>query len=362
MNILVIKQTSLGDVLHSTAALEMIKNNFPKAHLTYLIDKSCAEIIAQNPFVDKMVTIDLKRLEKRIAKWYLSPLLTFQEVWKEWKFILSQLRIKKYEYAIDFQGLFRSAIFFYFVKAKIKITKSYFPFLQFYKNKKIHAIDEMKQILKKVGLEENSKQPTQMAYFFKNKANKKIEIFCNILKKMNRPILVISPFTRWENKNWSIENYVKLIERLADYKMNIVLSATVDKIKIIEELIAKLPLKNQKNKREIILNKATLFNLTGELSIDDFARLVEKSDLHLSSDSFPMHLSSALKKKQIALFAPTREEKVGPRNKHAVVLRDKDCRRCYQRNCKEDCIDRIGVEKVCSEVVSGLELNINYKE
>ena len=356
MNILVIKQTSLGDVLHSTAALEMIKNNFPQAHLTYLIDKSCREIIAQNPFVDKVVIIDLEKLARIIANWYQSPLFTFREIRKEWQSILTQLQVKNYEYAIDLQGLLRSAIFLYFIKAKVKITKSYFPFLPFYKNKKIHAIDEMKQLLRKVGLVEDSKNPTQMTYFFKRKQSRKIAVFCNHLKKINLPVLVISPFSRWENKNWSIENYLKLIKRLAGHRISIVLCATRDKIKVVEELIAQLSIVEDSNKMEMILNKTTLCNLAGELSLDDFAQLVKKSDLHLSSDSFPMHLASALGKRQIALFAPTREEKVGPRSKEAIVLRDRDCRRCYQRNCRVGCIDKIEVERVYWKVVKGLGL------
>ena len=345
MNILVIKQTSLGDVLHSTAAIEIIKYRFPDSHLTYLVDESCKAVIAHNPFVDEIITLDLNKLQRIFSNGAKKPLTTIKEIRQIWKTILKQLCARKYDYAIDLQGLFRSAIFLYFVNAKIKITKSFFPFLKYYKNKQIHAIDEMKTLLSKIGFIDSPKTPTQMTYFFEDKVNKKIKDFYSKAKKSKLPVLVISPFSRWENKNWSIKNYLRLLECLVKYKINIVISGTSEKAKIISDLI--LNLKN---------DQANIFNFAGKLSLDDFAQLVNGCDLHLSSDSFPMHLASALGKKQIALFAPTREEKVGPRNKQAVVLRDKDCGRCYQRNCQRGCIDKISVQEVHREIVKQLKI------
>ena len=58
MNILVIKQTSLGDVLHSTPHIRAIKARYPQAHLTLLTAQGSAGIYADHPDIDRLVLFD----------------------------------------------------------------------------------------------------------------------------------------------------------------------------------------------------------------------------------------------------------------------------------------------------------------
>ena len=58
LKILIIKQTSLGDVLHATAALSAIREAYPSAHLTVLTSTDAQELLAHNPNIDELIIFD----------------------------------------------------------------------------------------------------------------------------------------------------------------------------------------------------------------------------------------------------------------------------------------------------------------
>ena len=58
MKILLIKQTSLGDLIHSTLALEAIKRKWPDAEIHFMVDRSCAFAVENNPNIDRFYYFD----------------------------------------------------------------------------------------------------------------------------------------------------------------------------------------------------------------------------------------------------------------------------------------------------------------
>ena len=93
-------------------------------------------------------------------------------------------------------------------------------------------------------------------------------------------------------------------------------------------------------------------NLAGRLSLIEFFALVARSDVVITGDSLPMHVASAFDRPLVALFGPTNEDLVGPRNRSARVIRaDMDCQRCYRRRrCPRACIGAITVDEVYSAI------------
>ena len=66
MKILLIKQSSLGDVLHSTVPLRLIKNQYPKATIIFLTDKNSFPILKNNPLIDEFILINFFLCQKKI--------------------------------------------------------------------------------------------------------------------------------------------------------------------------------------------------------------------------------------------------------------------------------------------------------
>ena len=126
MKILLIKQTSLGDVLHMTPVVRALKKWKPEAEIDIVTDKRALGILKNNPYINKLYVLDIYKYEKEIFK---SPLKFFSTI-KEFFSHIKEVRKKKYDIAIDLQGLERSVIFLYLCKAKKKYAKGKWAFVK----------------------------------------------------------------------------------------------------------------------------------------------------------------------------------------------------------------------------------------
>ena len=103
---------------------------------------------------------------------------------------------------------------------------------------------------------------------------------------------------------------------------------------------------------EEIVEGLDVVNLSGKVSLQQLAGLIDRSEFLICVDSLPFHMASALKKPVVAIFGPTSEVTWGPwRNERAeVVAMPFSCRPCYQDGCggskRSDCIESISVERV----------------
>lgn len=89
--ILVIKMSSLGDIVHALPAVAALRQRFPQSRLTWLVKSIWAPILEGNPDVDEIMPL--------------------KDSWKRWPEIIHMLRNGRFDLVVDFQGLFRSGIF-----------------------------------------------------------------------------------------------------------------------------------------------------------------------------------------------------------------------------------------------------------
>ena len=328
MNILIIKHSSLGDVLHSTGHIRTIKETFPGSTITLLTAPPANEIFKHNKHIDKVLVFDKDRAKR---EWKRSPGWVIHHIFT----VLKEVRSTHYDLALDLQGRLKSVFFLYSAKAKRKYVKGRWLFLKRFSRPEMHAIKEMDQVLRMAGVPVRN---SEMEIFTSRGEEKTIEGLLKRINPSNKKIFIISPFTRWETKNWGIEKYKAVINNLT-MDVLVILTGLADKKKEIDELA------DQVNGRSVV-------NLAGELKLLELAELMKKSHLLLTGDSFPMHLASALHIPLIALFGPTDEERIGPVGKRCTVLRAGEiCRRCYQREqCKQNCITYIQPETVLREI------------
>lgn len=327
MNILVIKQTSLGDVLHSTGHIRALKTQFPNSHLTLLTASTSAEIFINNPYVDEIICFERYAVKQ---KWLSNPSWVFSH----FREVIRQVRNRNYDLAIDLQGRWKSVLFLYLCKASHKYVKGRWLGVHRFRDRSLHALSEMDQVLKLAKVDTSD---TSMEFFSADDVNASVNSRLVKSGYKNQPIVLISPFTRWQSKNWSLKNYEELIHRLPTGVVPVITGSVSDASKV-----------------ELLVGSSTnslLINFCGELGLQEFAELVRKAAVVVSGDSFAMHLAVACHTPVIALFGPTDELKVGPGNPRDKVLRSKkECRRCYDRVCKRQCIDAISAEQVCTEV------------
>ena len=340
MKILLIKQTSLGDVLHMTPVIRALKKWKPESEIDIVTDKRALGILKNNPYINKLYVLDIYKYEKEIFK---SPLKFFSTI-KEFFSHIKEVRKKKYDIAIDLQGLERSVIFLYLCKAKKKYAKGKWAFVKSNYYVDINAIVGLISFLKffdcpNDGVDLDYFLPETIEEDF-NKTIERIKQTKNF--KIEKDYIVFSPFSRWETKDLSVNKAREIIAEIKKLKdIQIIVSATSDYNKECKKIVEGF---------DNVLDSSGLFNLT------ELAYLIKNSKCMLTVDSFPMHTGCAFKKPLIAIFGPTSEIRVGPIAENSEVFRadNIECEKCYKRkNCPNNhiCIENIDSKLLAKRLI-----------
>lgn len=340
MKILLIKQTSLGDVLHMTPVIRALKKWKPEAEIDIVTDKRALGILKNNPYINKLYVLDIYKYEKEIFK---SPLKFFSTI-KEFFSHIKEVRKKKYDIAIDLQGLERSIIFLYLCKAKKKYAKGKWAFVKSNYYVDINAIVGLISFLNffdcpNDGVDLDYFLPETIEEDF-NKTIERIKQTKNF--EIEKDYIVFSPFSRWETKDLSVNKAREIIAEIKKLKdIQIIVSATSDYNEECKEIVEGF---------DNVLDSSGLFNLT------ELAYLIKNSKCMLTVDSFPMHTGCAFKKPLIAIFGPTSEIRVGPIAKNSEVFRadNIECEKCYKRkNCPNNhiCIENIDSKLLAKRLI-----------
>ena len=346
MKILLIKQTSLGDVLHMTPVIRALKKWKPDSIIDVVTDKRALGILENNPYINKLYVLDIYKYENEIFK---SPLLFFSTI-REFLSHIKDVKKEHYDIAMDLQGLERSIIFLYLCHADKKIAKGKWLGVKSNYYKDINAIVGLLSFLKFIDCPDDG---TNLDYFLPKNIeidfSKKIEHIkysINANFDIEKEYIVFSPFSRWDTKDLSVKKSREIITEVQKLKdIQIILSATSDYDKECKEIIEGF---------NNVLNSSGLFNLP------ELAYLIQKAKGMITVDSFPMHTGCAFQKPLIAIFGPTSEVRVGPISKNSETIRveDLECARCYKRkNCPNNhiCIENIDAKIIAERIIKKIE-------
>ncbi len=331
MNILVIKQTSLGDVLHSTGHIRTIKENFPDSRLTVLTAAGAADIYRHNPRVDELIVFEHHRVKR---EWRRRPGRAARHLADT----LARVRATRFDLAFDLQGLARTVVFLYAARAARKVVKGNWPGLGGFRNPALHAIAEMDGVLARAGL---SVRDTSMEFFTGAAARRDIDDLLARINPDDKPLLLFSPFSRWPSKDWPLTGYREIAARMVGGgggagECAVAFTGAGD---------ARAPIAHALGEN----GAGRPVNLAGRLSLAQFAELAGRARLMLTGDSFPMHVACAQNTPVVALFGPTDEGKTGPAGGaeagHAI-LRAPDCARCDRPRCRRRCLARLSADTV----------------
>src|SRR5579862_7803964 len=89
--ILVVRLGAMGDIIHTLPAAASLKQNHPSSHLTWAVEPRWAPLLEGNPFIDRVVLLHRDSLGGLLESW-------------------RDLRDASYDFAVDFQGLLKSAL------------------------------------------------------------------------------------------------------------------------------------------------------------------------------------------------------------------------------------------------------------
>lgn len=338
MNILIVRLSALGDVIHTLIAAEHLKRHFPGCTITWVIEEHTADLIKFYPAIDRVIITRQKHWYKDLHD------IKFYHVAREIQQFLRELRQDHYDLIIDFQGLFKSGILAFFARGNRKIgyMNAREGSTMFYSEKAPspdfhdHAIKRHMALLNYLGIHESS---ISLSFPFNKEDEENVErLFCNEQVDRKKALVCFHPSALWETKRWAKEKVAKLCDLLQQESCCQVLLVGSEEDKTYLDHICSFV--NQEVK-----------NLSGKTSLRELACLISKSDLMVSMDSGPMHLSSAVGTPVIALFGPTAPWRTGPFGKDDhVVRKELPCSPCFKRKkCPEGhhrCMQYITVEDV----------------
>jgi heptosyltransferase I len=339
MKILFIKLSAIGDVVQTLPALEAIKNVYPGAEITWVVEEAAAGILEGHPLIDRLL---VSRRKSWIAM--MKNPRTFASGFGSLVRFIRDLRTTRYDIAIDFQGLLKSGILIGLARADRKIGFDKTRELSYlFLNERLPAYDIEKHALERyldVARYLGAKDPKPTCTLPIASEIESIQSRLDALNLKRSPIVVINPVARWKTKLWPEGNFAELADRLVKEKEALVIftGSTGDSIVV---------------NRVLGLMKQNALNWAGGTSLKELAALAALSDLFVTTDTGPMHLAAAAGAKVIALFGPTAPWRTGPYGQlDRVVRTGVDCSPCFSRTCDKDvlCMRGITVEDVLARI------------
>ncbi len=271
MKILFIGNTRLGDAVLSTCILNHFENK--DVEITVICSPLSREIYQNFSVVKNIITLIKK---KRGKHWIEAYKALDNQVW---------------DLVIDLRNTIISRII-----RKKKV-------LRFKTNNKEHRVVSMCKLLKLDYIISPKLPVTEVLH--------KNSLFFFKKNNLDNPVLAIAPITNWHRKNWPVNNYAKLVNKLIENKINIksvIILGSENERKGCEVLKQKIILKN-------------VVNLAGKLKISEIYGILKNCKIFIGNDSGLMHLAAASGINTLGLFGPSKEEHYCPWGKKAYFLR-----------------------------------------
>ena len=329
--ILVIRFSSLGDIILATGLFRELKKLFPDAEIDFLSSTTFGSICANNPHIN-----DLMLLNRSAGKSELNKLVKI-------------CQSNKYDLILDAHRSLRSRLFIF----------KYFNGFPFFKKTKVLKIDKRSwqrnlllnfkiNVLKNhisqreafLNMLEDYCDPTKLnssTELFSGKSEqKKISGIIEEHQLQGKSVIAIGPSASSVGKCWPKEYFLELIQAL--YKMDHIIVILGGK----EDLEPTWLCDNLDRKP---------INLAGQLSFLESAEFLRHTRLAVSNDSAIVHLAEAVQKPAVSIFGPTvKEFGFGPYRKDSRLIDlDLPCRPC-SRNGKGKCKNPI--ERQCMKEIT----------
>jgi lipopolysaccharide heptosyltransferase I len=339
MNILIVKLSAIGDVVQALPCLEAVKKAFPGSAVDWAVEEAAAGILEGHPLIDRLLVSRRK---------YWIPMLcspsTITRAIGEIAGFLRTLRERRYDIAIDLQGLLKSGIIIGAARAERKTGFDGTRELSyFFLNERLPAYDREKHALERyldVARYLGAVDPSPTCTLPIDRERAVMRARAGGLVKDGRRLVVINPVARWKTKLWDEEKFARLADRLVTERNAVVIFTGSPDDRAVTE-------------RTRGMMRENAVNWAGETTLKELAALASMADLFITTDTGPMHLAAAAGARVVALFGPTAPGRTGPYGPgHEVVRKGLACSPCFRRTCDIGvrCMEEITVDDVMEKI------------
>lgn len=293
-----IKPSSLGDVVHALPVLSALRRRWPRAHFTWVVNRGLRGLIDGHPDLDEVLPFDRAAVRPN---------------WKGLRTLsgfLLDLRRRRFDVAIDLQGLLRSGVMAGATGAPVRIglaeAREGAP--RFYTHRiattttAVHIVDRMLRVAEAVGADidaPTSRLPDDPA------ADRWA---AEALAGVAGPRLLLNLGARWLTKRWPPAHFAELARRAhRSLGAGLVAVGAPEDRPLVEELRA-------------ALGPIPLLDLSGQSSLRQLTALTKRADVFLSNDTGPLHLAAAAGVRTVSVYTCSDIRRTGPYGEMAVAI------------------------------------------
>ena len=370
VNILIVKLSAIGDVIHTLPALAALRRLYPSANITWVVEEAAADLLVGHPDLDRVLISRRRAWLKEFQQGRVAAPL------REMRAFYRALRCRPYDLVIDFHGLLKSAVIVAMSGGRRRLGYDSLQEMSglFY-NEKIgeemgkHAVDRYLDFIRHLagGGRERADCLTAAPSFtiaIGEEERRRVEMLLDehtaLLtagerlggdrngsgggEKRERRFVAVNPIAFWETKLWEEEKFAELSDRIWR-EMGLRVILTGGAAEPLNRIRARM--------------KTEAINLGGRTTLRELAYLYRQAALVITTDSGPMHLAAAVGTPLVALFGPTDPLRTGPYGPgHRVIRLGLACMPCFRKRCEtRRCMKEIAVGDVLTatkELLSGM--------
>jgi heptosyltransferase-1 len=331
-NILIVKLSAIGDVIHALPVAHALKQCYPEARITWVVEKPAYDLLTNNSDIDEIIVFDKPKFKS------IGGLL------RHGPGFAKKLKQHNFDLSIDLQGLFKSGMISWLSGARERLVYCNAREGSDFLGRKVcgpfadgHVVNRYLDVIRALGCHvgtpvfpiEVTEKETQQASATAKHAGLDIK---NLY-------VILAIGANWPNKCWPVSHFAELADRL------------------YEDGIIPVVIGGAKESTAYCEMKAMMrippVNLISKTSLKQLAYLIKSSKAFVGGDTGPMHLAAAIGTPVVALYGPTDTNRNGPFGPgHKSISIDRDCAGCWRRQCPNniDCLAQITVQDVYRSV------------
>ncbi len=316
--ILIIKRSSLGDIVHTLPAVNALRDKYPDAYIAWLVETRFANILAGHPALDEVIAIRRYDVSQ--------PIRLIRESLR----VRRELLARDFEWAIDLQGLLKSGHLQGLSGAKRRIglaePRREFNYFSHHMCTELvpgdinaHAVTRYLHVAEHLGCDiSNPRFDLHVSPQYEDWVR---QMFAEAGLGGSKLIVGINPGASSVHKQWPPERFVALTKLLPDMQW-VVLGGPAE-VELAQRIGDGID--------------GPVLVTAGKTNMQQLMAVISSLDALVTADTGPMHIAAALGVPTVALFGPTDPRRTCPFGEiHTVIVHEQDCSFCKN---KPTCLD-----------------------
>ncbi|MDT8899880.1 glycosyltransferase family 9 protein [Anaeroselena agilis] len=335
--ILVIRLSAIGDVIHCTPVASSLKAAWPDCRITWLVGEVAADLVRYNPYVDETIVWSRERFERHLRDFELGRAASL------WRELRDSLAGRRYYAVLDVHGLFLTGVIARLAETERRIglsgTKELNALFMDETAAPVghHITDRYLGVLRPLGIVPTERRPMLAV---PEKAEQAAEaLLSELAVPRGGRIAALAPGTTWPAKNWPAALYARTARRLAG-DFAVMLCGGSAEAALGREIAAAAGV--------------PVADATGRTGLLELAALFAKASVVVAGDTGPLYMAAAVGTPTVGIFGPTDPARLAPPGeKNAFVVSRQACSFCYRKTCPKGvavCMSGVNPELVVRQV------------